>query len=177
MPRIPESQSQVKLESKWYVIRSKPNMEQFLAGQLESRQINIYLPLLNAQPKNPRCKKNKPFFPGYLFIHADEKCNSPIFFERTPGAIGLVNLGGEVAYVPETILNAIRQKVDQMNLSAKEPCSQLHKGEKVKIQSGPFAGYEAIFDSCADGNRRVRVFLSMVEKRMLEVELPAAYVI
>jgi transcriptional antiterminator RfaH len=152
-------------------------MEQFLAGQLESRQIDIYLPQLTAKPKNPRCKKSKPFFPGYLFIRADEKSSNRVLFERTPGALGLVNLGGEVATVPDAILTAIRQKVDQMNLSESGTGRKLIKGERVKIQSGPFAGYEAIFDSNADSRERVRVLLTLVEKRMLEVELPAACVI
>lgn len=165
------------MEDKWYVVHSKPNMEQFLAGQLESRQITFYLPLLSVKPNNPRCKKHKPYFPGYLFIHADDRSANRLIIERTPGVAGLVNFGGEIAFVPDTMLNAIRQKVEQLNLTGCETHRRLSKGEKVKIHSGPFAGYDVIFNSSVDGRDRVRVLLTLVEKRMLTIELPAAYVI
>ncbi len=165
------------MEDRWYVVHSKPNMEQFLAGQLESRQIIYYLPLLTVKPKNPRCKKSKPYFPGYLFIHADDRSANRLLIERTPGVAGLVNFGGEVAFVPDTILNTIRQKVEQINFTDAETCRKFSKGEKLKIHSGPFAGYDAIFNSSIDGRDRVRVLLTLVEKRMLTVELPVAHVI
>ncbi len=164
-------------DNRWFVIHSKPNMEQFVAGQLESRQIPFYLPLLKVRPKNPRCKKKKPFFPGYLFIRASEIKENCYLFERLPGANGLVSFGGEIAYIPESVLNAIQKNVDRINQSAMCPMNQLKKGDRVKISSGTFEGYEAIFDSCTDSRERARVFLSMVKKRMLEVELPAAFLI
>ena len=165
------------MENRWYVIRSKPNMEQFLAGQLTSRQLDCYFPQYQVKPKNPRCRKTKPLFPGYLFICTHEKDEEITHIARTPGAIGFVNLGGEAAYVSEEILEAIRQKVDKVNRSEAEVLLSLKRGDSVKIQSGPFEGCEAIFDARLDGSERVRVFLKLVEKRLLELELPAAYVI
>jgi transcriptional antiterminator RfaH len=150
-------------------------MEQFLAGQLESRQIPFYLPQLKVTPSNPRCKKNKPFFPGYLFIQENAINENAIKYQRLPGAAGLVSFGGEIAFVPGSVLNAIRQNVERMNRCAKDPLFGVRKGDRVTIKSGAFEGYEAVFDSCSDSRERARVFLSMVEKRMLEVELPAAY--
>lgn len=164
------------MENRWYVIHSKPNMEQFLAGQLSSRQLDCYFPQYKVTPKNPRCRKNKPLFPGYLFIRTSGKVDEISRAARTPGAIGVVNLGGEVAFVPGQMVEAIRQKVEQMNCSESEALLSLNRGDRVKIQSGPFEGYEAIFDARLDGSERVRVFLKLVEKRLLELELPAAYV-
>lgn len=165
------------MENRWYVIHSKPNMEQFLAGQLTSRQLDCYFPQYQVKPKNPRCRKTKPLFPGYLFIRIHEKNEEITRIARTPGAIGMVTLGGEAAFVPGQMVEAIRQKVDKMNHSEAEALLSLNRGDNVKIQSGPFEGYEAIFDARLDGSERVRVFLKLVEKRLLELELPAASVI
>jgi hypothetical protein len=49
----------------WYVLRSKPNQEDFLWGQLIARRIEVYYPCIRAKVVNPRTRKIKPSFPGY----------------------------------------------------------------------------------------------------------------
>jgi transcriptional antiterminator RfaH len=52
----------------------------------------------------------------------------------------------------------------------------LRSGETVLVHSGPFAGYEAIFDVRLTGTERVRVLLKLLRNQQLPVELPAAYI-
>ena len=59
------------MSSRWYVLRSKPHKESFLYGQLRAHKIESYCPVINANPVNPRARKKKPLFPGYIFIHID----------------------------------------------------------------------------------------------------------
>jgi transcriptional antiterminator RfaH len=47
----------------------------------------------------------------------------------------------------------------------------LKRGDSVRIEAGPFAGYEAIFDGTISGQERVRVLLRFLEKRQVVVEL------
>jgi transcription antitermination factor NusG len=152
-------------------------MEQFLAGQLASRQMDCYLPQYKVNPVNPRSKKNRPLFPGYLFVRCRAGESEVVYLERAPGAIGLVNLGGEAAYVPENMLEAIQRRVERMNLNDIGEFHSLKNGDRVRIHSGLFEGYEAIFDTRLDGSDRVRVLLKLLENRLLELELPAACVI
>ena len=157
-------------------MRSKPNREEFLARELESRDVDYYYPRLRANPVNPRARRFKPYFPGYLFIHIDlEKVNSSAF-ERIPGATNLVSFGGEFSYVPENIIHAIRRKLDDVNASGGEQAEVLHPGDRGEIERGPFAGYTAIFDTSLPGSERVRVLLQMLERRVVPVEMPAGYV-
>ncbi len=157
----------------WYVMRSKPNKETFLTGQLELHHIEFYYPQLKVHPVNPRCRKIQPYFPGYLFIQANIGDYQANGFDRIPGAIGLVRLGGEIAWVPENIIRAIQVKIDRINDVGGEIFAKLKKGDPVRIDSGPFEGYEAIFDSRMTGTERVKVLLTMLQKRVLQVELPA----
>lgn len=160
----------------WHVIRSKSNREEFLAGQLESRGVEVFYPRLRVTPVNPRSRKVKPYFPGYLFIHIDFEKNHAVMFERIPGAVNLVYIGSEAATVPDNMIFAIRRHVDEINAAGGEVLNALKPGDRVKIHEGPFEGYEGILDAKISGTQRVRVLLKMLQKRQLPVDIPAAYV-
>ena len=102
----------------WYVLRSKPNKEAFLAGQLESRNITVLDLQVKVNPVNPRARRHKPYFPGYIFIHTDLQQHPPVLFERIPGAARLVHVGNEIACVPDNIIQAIRSPHDPWLVAA-----------------------------------------------------------
>lgn len=160
----------------WYAMRSKPNKEDFLARQLEAHGIKIYFPQIRVQPVNPRARKVRSYFPGYLFVHVDLETENASTLQWMPGAASLISFGGEFASVPESLIVAIRHRVEEINSSGGELFDGLKPGDAVIIQDGPFAGYEAIFDSRITGNERVRVLLKLLQKRMLPLDLPAGQV-
>ena len=160
----------------WYVMHSKPNKEELLYEQLRIRKIDAYYPRIKVQPMNPRARKRKPYFPGYLFIRTDLDVLRSSTLKWMPGAIGLVDFGSEPASVPEELLQAIRQKVDQVDFFDGKQAEKFIPGELVTIQSGPFAGYHAIFDSRLSGHERVRVLLQLLSDRQIGVELSAGQI-
>ena len=52
----------------------------------------------------------------------------------------------------------------------------IHPGDLVQINSGPFNGYEAIFDARLPGTERVRVLLQFLSDRHVPVELNVAHI-
>jgi len=160
----------------WYVLRSKPCKEEFLAEQMELRQIEIFNPRIRVQTVNPRARKIKPYFPGYVFVHLDLEQAGTFSMQYIPGTAGLDTFGGEAAYVPDGLIHAIQQRVDEINNAGGELFDVLKMGETVVIHSGPFAGYEAIFDARLHGSERVRVLLKLLRNRQMPMELPVAYV-
>ncbi len=161
------------MATNWYVYRSKPNKEAFLAEQLELRRIETFSPRIRVQVVNPRARKVRPYFPGYIFIHADLEKTSLSTFQYVPGACGIVVFGGEIPSVPDGLVHAIQARVDEINAAGGELLETLKPGSTVFIHSGPFAGYEAIFDVRLPGTERVRVLLKLLKNRQLQVELPA----
>jgi len=89
-----------------------------------------------------------------------------------PGAIGIVNFGGEAAYVTEHFISTLQQHLQNINSSAHEVIASLNTGDPVAINAGPFAGYQAIFDSRLQGTDRVRVLLKMMQDHQIRVEIP-----
>lgn len=154
----------------WYVMHSKPNKEELLYEQLRIHEIDAYYPRIKVQPVNPRARKRKPYFPGYLFIKADLDALGLSTLKWMPGALGLVDFGSQPATVPDELLQAIREKVELANSSEKQ-AEKFKFGQAVTIHSGPFAGYHAIFDSCLSGQERVRVLLRLLSDRQVSVEL------
>jgi len=157
----------------WYALRSKPHKEELLFGQLNAYQIETFYPVLRVKPVNPRSRKERPYFPGYMFVQVDLEQTGFSALHWMPGANGLVAFGGEPNAIPEALIEAIRQRVEEINRAGGEQLAGLKQGDAVQIESGPFAGYEAIFDASLAGSERVRVLLQLMQGRAMRVEMPA----
>ena len=161
----------------WYALRSKPRKEDAVWRQLQTGGIETFYPRLSVNPVNPRSRKVRPYFPGYMFIHTDLDALGLSRFQWMPHSIGLVTFGGEPAHVPENLIHAIRRKVEEIAAAGGEVFEGLKPGDTVRIQSGPFAGYEAIFDARLPGTERVRVLLEFLNnRRQVQVELDAGQI-
>ena len=159
----------------WYALRSKPRKEDFLWAQLQAHDIECFYPRTRVKTVNPRARKVRPYFPGYIFVYADLEKVGLSTLQWMPGAGGLVAFGGPPASVPETLINAIRKRVDEINTAGGEAQVGLERGDLVVIREGPFAGYEAIFDARVSGDERVRVLLSLLNRPKFPLELSGAY--
>jgi len=155
----------------WYVIRSKPNKEQFLAGQIRAHGLEVYLPVLQVKPVNPRSRKIRPYFPNYLFTRIDLDEINISDLRWMPGASDVVSFDGEPASVSDLFIDTLKKQVDQYNKTLRESSKNFQAGDVVLIQGGPFAGYEAIFDMNISGEDRVRVFLSLLQGRQMPVKI------
>jgi transcription antitermination factor NusG len=155
----------------WYALRSKPRKEEVVWRQLRAKGMEVYYPQIRVNPVNPRSKKIKPYFPGYLFIKVDIESVGRSTFQWLPHAIGLVTFGDEVPRVPENLLHAIQKKLEAIAAAGGEVMDGLKPGDRVMVESGPFKGYEAIFDTRVSGAERVRVLIKMLGDRQVPVNL------
>ncbi len=162
----------------WYAVRSKPRKEEVVWRQILSQGVEAYCPRIRVHPVNPRSRKIKPYFPGYLFAFADLEEIGLSFFQWMPHAIGLVSFGGEPSVVPEHLIQAIQKRVDEINAAGGETFDGLKSGDTIWISDGPFKGYEAIFDARLPGNERVRVLLEFLgSKRKVALTLHPGQII
>ena len=155
----------------WYAIRSKPNKEDFLTGQLKAHGVEVYYPVLHVKPVNPRSRKIRPYFPGYLFVHVDLDVINSSGLRWMPGASGLVSFDGEPASVPDLLIDTLKKQVDHHNKIIRDKKKNFQAGDLVLIENGPFVGHEAIFDINISGEDRVRVLLNLLTGRQMPVEI------
>jgi len=159
----------------WYALRSKPRKEEIVWKQVIERGFEVFYPRLRVNPVNPRSRRFRPYFPGYLFIQADIEAVGLSAFRWIPHTTGLVSFGGEPSPVPDNLIHAIRQRVNEITKAGGEVFDALHKGDVVRINYGPFEGYEAIFDFRLPGTERVRVLLQFLSNRYVPIELEASH--
>jgi transcription antitermination factor NusG len=159
---------------KWYVAHSKPRNEELLWKQFCLRGIESFYPCINVPTVNPRARRVQPYFPGYLFVHINLELIGKSTLEWIPGGIGLVSFGNEPAFVPDKLICEIKQRIEQLKMFSKENTVTLCKGDNVAIHAGIFTGYDGIFDIQLSGTDRVRVLLSLLDNRLIPVEMHAS---
>jgi transcriptional antiterminator RfaH len=160
----------------WYALRSKTYKESVVWQQLVAQDIQVFYPRLHVRPVNPRARTVKPYFPGYLFIRVELDTVGFSAFQRMPHAIGLVCFGGVPAWVPDSLIDAIRRHLAEIQAAGGELLYRLRPGDTILIRRGPFAGYEGIFDTQLNGSERVRVLLNMLSDRLVPIELYAGQI-
>jgi transcriptional antiterminator RfaH len=156
----------------WYAFQSKAQKEELLCEQLRARQIDTFFPSVHVRPVNPRARKVKPYFPGYVFGRVDLEQVGRSILDRIPGAIGIVSFGGEPAPVSDQLVDTLQRHVESINASVRKTSEGFQPGDTVAIHNGPFANYEAIFDARLPGRDRVEVLLKILQGSQIRVELP-----
>ncbi|MEW6577701.1 MAG: transcription termination/antitermination NusG family protein [Chloroflexota bacterium] len=156
----------------WYVIHSKPRKENQVNAYLRTQGFETFYPTLRVQPVNPRASRIRPYFPRYLFVHADLDEVGVSALQWVPGAIGLVEFDGYVAPVPDSAVHELTRRVAAIEAAGGLTFDGLQPGDPVRITHGPFAGYEAIFDMRLGGSERVQVLLQMLG-RLVKVRVNA----
>ena len=160
----------------WYALRSKPNKEEALWREVSARDYECFYPCIKVQPVNPRSRKLRPYFPGYMFVRFDLQTVGFSGLAWIPHSVGLVSFDSQPSPVSEELIHALQHRVEQVNASGGELFNGLKSGEVVYVSSGPFAGYEAIFDVRLPGSERVRVLLKLMSKQQVPLVLPAGYI-
>lgn len=158
--------------AKWYVIRAKPHRERVVHAQLSRQGMEVFFPSVKVNPVNPRAARERAYFPGYLFVHLDLEAVGANTLRWLPAAVGLLEFGGEPAIVPPALITQLKSRIASIQAAGGLVLADLVHGDVVKITSGPFTGYEAIFDLRLKGSDRVRVLLELL-RRQVSVEIDA----
>lgn len=109
-----------------------------------------------------RIVRVEPMFPRYLFIHLDTETDNWAPIRSTLGVANIVRFGMFPSPVPDELIAALQARDNESGVQD-IPLYTFKKGEKVRIEEGPFMGYEGIF-LAHNGQERVLVLLDIVGK-------------
>jgi len=151
-------------EKRWYLIHSKPRQEVVAKENLERQGYSTYLPLLRTPRRRMgrRVIRIEPMFPRYFFIHLDTETDNWAPIRSTVGVSTLVRFGMTPTPVPDNLIATLRERDDSSGVQD-IPIHEFKTGQKVRIEEGPFMGYQGIF-MAKTSQERVLVLLDIVGK-------------
>lgn len=160
----------------WFVARTKPNREDYAVRTLGLRNVSVFMPrIVEAECYLPAVgfRQPAPLFPGYLFVNLDiETEYHQVIW--APGIRDLVTLGGAPVPVDDAVIEQIRLRCDENGVVHVSP-APLHRGDKVEIAQGPFAGLLATVETVMPRQRRIRLLIEFLA-RQTTLDLPLAAV-
>lgn len=147
----------------WYAVQTKPHKE-FVARDVLARHEGIepYLPVLHVKPVNPRARKTRPFYPGYLFVHADLAQVGLSALQWTPGLVRVLGAEGQPQPIASHVIEGIRDRVEQRQAEAARGGGLYRRGDRVRITAGLFEGYEGMFDTRLGATVRARILVEFL---------------
>ena len=160
----------------WYALRVKPHKERTVYELLQAKRESVFFPTVPVKPVNPRAARIRPYFPGYLFVQADLNDAGINVFSWLPGTRGLVTFGDMPAVVPDHLITELHRRLRQIEADGGLLNGRYRQGDRVRIVSGPFADYDAIFDAYLPGSERVRVLLAFLSHHPQPVKLTIAHI-
>ncbi len=145
----------------WYLVFTKPRQERKALENLERQRYEAWLPLMCVRRRRTGrlAERVEPMFPRYLFIRLDDEHDDWGPVRSTLGVANMVRFSGRAARVPDDLVEAIRARCDGQGVW-RVPERELRAGDPVRIEEGPFAGYEAIFKA-STSRERVVVLLTI----------------
>ena len=146
---------------KWYVVYTHARQEKIALIGLMRQGYEGYLPFAEIPKQRKRAGEFEPLFPRYLFLHLDKGTDNWRPIQSTRGVIRLVRFGNEPIPISDVIIEAIRGRENEQGAHY-IPSDHIHKGDRVRIKTGPFKLYEAIVHSSAKD--RINVLLAGLGK-------------
>jgi transcription antitermination factor NusG len=146
-------------QSVWVVLRTQPRQEPIAFKSILAQGVEPYLPLL--PPRRPT-EAERPLFPGYLLARINRLSDDLLRIRSAPGIAYILPPAGPPALVSEAVVSQLRTRLaahrDEIG------SQKLHRGDRVRIMSGPLRWHDALFDRHMTATGRVRVLLDFVER-------------
>ena len=165
MPVISTLGELASIESSWYAVQTMPRHEKKVSGELESKQIQSFLPAISEvrQWSDRKRMIESPLFPGYVFVRIAAQSSARIAVLRTNGVVGFVGVRGAGTPIPESEITAIRAVLAQQVPFRAHPF--LNLGQRVRIRGGALDGIEGILDA-VKGDQSLVISVELIQRSL-----------
>ena len=156
-------------ECRWFAVQAKPRGEEVASHTLQTLGLEVFLPRVRrGAGRHGSTPTTRPLFPGYLFA----RLHPPHHLHAVRYSRGVLRvLGGREHPVPvdDEVIEACRQRLDRDGfILLEEP--GFRPGDRLRIEWGPFAGFEGVFVRTLDDSSRVMILLEALQQAQLILE-------
>lgn len=146
------------IDTRWYAVRTKPRGEDRAAINLRTWRVQTFAPKLRELRTSGYGGNyvSKPLFSGYIFAHfsASKQLHD---INYTRGVQNVVSFGGSPISIDANVINLLRARVAEDGFIHMDEALKL--GDRVRINSGPFASLFGIFKRKTKDKDRVKILL------------------
>src|SRR5580700_374411 len=141
----------------WYAIRTRSRHEKLVAEQLQTQNIESFLPLVKRTRVWSDRKKEVelPLFSGYSFARLALYSPDRLRVLRTHGVAGFVGVRGVGIPVPDRQIESLRTLLANKIPMADRPFLQV--GQRIRIRGGALDGIEGILAAQDERNLVISV--------------------
>jgi len=151
------------MKPQWYLVYTNPRQELLVNRQLEDRELETFLPLLQFNRGYGRGVRVQAFFPQYLFVRLDLSAIQASGLQSLMGVRAIVHFDSQAVIVPNAVIQMLRARLDPFQHKVLHKGDWLYQpGQELLIIDGPFHGLEAVFQKSLKGSDRVQVLLSIL---------------
>lgn len=154
---------------RWYAIHTYSGYEENVKRNLEQRiesmdmQDKIFGVLIPTEKKikiknGKRKIVTEKIFPGYVLVDMMVDDNSWYVVRNTPNVTGFIGTRTTPTPISEEEIKSLQKR-----MGVEEPTYTIdvHAGDAVKINDGPFKGYEGKVSNVDDARGKIKVLVSM----------------
>jgi len=160
----------------WHLVHTKAGKEASVRGQLSELLPEAFLPTLKVQiyRHGKLVSSVSPLFPCYVFARFVAGCDLRLV-DYTHGVREVVRTGQEPSVVPSSVIDQLKARCAHGPIQL--PIKRFQQGERVIVASGPFSGFDAVFEQYLSAPTRVAILLSSLTETSVRVVLSASSII
>jgi transcription termination/antitermination protein NusG len=149
----------------WFAIQTYPRHEKSVCGQLTTKGLENYLPLVTRihQWSDRRKQVEMPLFSGYAFVHIPPSPECRVQVLQVAGVLGFVGAGRQGLPIPDRQIEYIRTLLQ--NKISLDPYPFLKIGQRVRIRGGSLDGIEGILVR-RNGMKRLIISVETLERSL-----------
>jgi len=160
---------------RWYAVYTQPHRESLAREHLQRQGFEVFAPLYIKRRRHARKVEDAPapLFPRYIFTAFDAADTGWRVIRSTRGVVDLVRNDLAPIPVPEGIVEELMGRLDESGFVQLAGGSNLKPGTRIRIESGPFAENEAIFQTMRDQDRVIALLSLLGREVRVHVPLEA----
>jgi transcription antitermination factor NusG len=154
---------------RWHAVYTYPRHEKAVAGELQSRSIEVFLPttVVRSRWKDRTVQLHTPVFPGYVFTRITSSQRSRVLCAA--GVIRLLSFNGMPAPIDDAEIEAVKLCLERGATLA--PLASFELGDRVRVRSGVLQGLEGRISRCKN-ERRLIVPITLIHQSIaVEVDV------
>ena len=161
-------------DGRWYIVHAYSNFEKKVAStireQAEMQGLNELIEEIEVPTEEVvevvRGRKRtveKRHMPGYVLVKMKMTDEAYHLVKNTPKVTGFLGAEGgkKPLPVPQSEVDRILGKIEAGTVERARPRMQFEIGEKIKVNEGPFAGFEGAVDSIDEATGRLKVTVTI----------------